>query len=70
MFSTIQFMELTYMRVSNFGRNIDSKMTIRLMRGSTYTQEYTVLNKRGHLVKASVEQRRVTGRRNSVMTIA
>jgi hypothetical protein len=70
LFSTIQFMELTYMRVSNFGRNIDSKMTIRLMRGSTYTQEYTVLNKRGHLVKASVEQRRVTGRRNSVMTIA
>jgi hypothetical protein len=30
------------MRVSNFGQNIDPKMTIRLIRGSTYTRVYTV----------------------------
>ncbi len=33
---------LTYMRVSNFGQNIDPKMTIWLICGSTYTRVYTV----------------------------
>jgi hypothetical protein len=32
----------TYMRVSNFGQNIDAKMTNWLIRESTYTQVYTV----------------------------
>jgi hypothetical protein len=30
------------MRVSNFGQNMDCKMVLRLIRGSTYTQVYTV----------------------------
>jgi hypothetical protein len=31
----------TYTRVSNFGQNMNSKMTLRLIRGSTYTRVYT-----------------------------
>ena len=31
------------MRVSNFGHNLDSKMVLRLIRGSTYTRVYTVV---------------------------
>jgi hypothetical protein len=37
------FSHSTYMRVFNFGQNIDSKMIIRLIRGSTYTRVYTVM---------------------------
>jgi hypothetical protein len=33
---------LTYMRASHFGQKIDYKLTIRLIRGSTYTRVYTV----------------------------
>ncbi len=36
------FNHSTYTRVFNFGQNIESKMTIRLIRGSTYTRVYTV----------------------------
>ena len=32
----------TYTRVLNFGLNLRLKMTIRLIRGATYTREYTV----------------------------
>jgi hypothetical protein len=31
----------TYTRVSNFGQNMDFKMALQLICGSTYTREYT-----------------------------
>ena len=33
----------TYTQVSNFGKDLSSKMTIRLIRGATYTRVYTVI---------------------------
>ncbi len=40
------FTHSTYTRVSNFGLNIEPKLAIRLIRGSTYTRVYTVSWKR------------------------
>ena len=36
-------LNLTYTRVSNFGQNLSYKMTVRLIRGVTYTRVYTVI---------------------------
>ena len=33
----------TYTRVSNFGQNSSFRMTVRLIRGATYTRVYTVI---------------------------
>ena len=36
------FFTSTYTRVSNFGQHLSSEITIRLIRGATYTRVYTV----------------------------
>jgi hypothetical protein len=38
-----QFLTSTYTWIFNFGHKIVSKLAIRLIRGSTYTRVYTVL---------------------------
>jgi hypothetical protein len=40
---TVTTIHSTYTRVFNLGQNIESKMMIRLIRGSTYTRVYTVI---------------------------
>ncbi len=39
----LSFIYSTYMRVSNFGQIFNSKKSLRLIRGSTYTRVYTVI---------------------------
>ncbi len=43
------------MRVSNFGQNIAFKMTIQLIRGSTYTRVYTVIFRSFCLKKSQIK---------------
>jgi hypothetical protein len=45
---------LTYTRVSNFRQNVDSKISLRLIRGSTYTRVYTKLLYQAQWIRSPV----------------